>query len=364
MEGIIEGGDLRPSNAGGIQKAAEGEALGKGHGMNGKTHSILRALCIVTLLSGALLSVLWTVLLLLAREGVYFASGSPLPILFYAFLGVILAGFVAFGVFLGRMAPVPLEEGNAPLFFSTATAGLCALVYGVVLFLCRVSLGGMSAVPFLFAALFAFALAAALLLRLLPGGLLPDKARKTAETLCLFGGVLFALCYAVGCYFSTDVPTNSPFTWTDQLFFLALALFLLADAGVKLGQRRIGLLFAASGPVFALGVSLGLGNLVSAAVSGGAPLRDSVMHDFFLLAMGLYAFLRQWQAVREVCRPRSRLLDAIAARAAEEASEARRQETEDLGQETARRPEEERTLFDGDTVVFDIPKSEDEETDR
>ena len=156
------------------------------------------------------------------------------------------------------------------------------------------------------------------------------------------------------------------------MFFLSLALFLLADAGVALGQRRIGLLLASSAPVFALGVSLGLGNLVSAVAEGGAPLRDSVMHDFFLFAMGLYAFLRQWQAVREVCRPKSRFLDAIAARAAEEAAkrEERRASEEARRKEEVRRhaegegaSSEERTLFDGDTAIFEIPKQKDEETE-
>ena len=338
--------------------------------MNGKTHSLLRILCALTLSAGGILATLWTVLLLVARDGdvpVYFVAQSVLPIVFYVVLGVLLLGFAVLGVFLRGMEPVPLEEGTAPLFFSTAVGGL----YGVVLFICRVSAGGMGTVPFLLSALCAFGLAAALFLRLLPQGLLPAELAKTLQTVTLFAGVAFALSYAVGCYFSTDVPTNSPLAQMDQLFFLALALFLLADAGVLLGQKRLGLFFAASGPVFALGFAFGLGNLVAFLVSfaagEGAAVRDTVMHDFFLLAISLYALARQWQAVREACRKKSRFLTAVTARAAEEAEERemRRREEEERRREALRRRTEtetgERTLFDGDTVVLDIPKIEDGE---
>jgi hypothetical protein len=345
--------------------------------MNGKTHSLLRILCAVTLSAGGILAALWTVLLLVARDGdvpVYFLSGSVLPTVFYAVLGVVLLGFAVLGVFLRDMEPVPLEEGTAPLFFTTALEGLFALVYGVVLFVSRVSAGGMGTVPFLLSALCAFGLAATLFLRLLPQGLLSADVAKKARAATLFAGVVFALSYAVGCYFATDVPTNSPLTQMDQLFFLALALFLLADAGVLLGQKRLGLFFAASAPVFALGFAFGLGNLVSFLVSlsagEGAAVRDTVMHDFFLLATSLYALARQWQAVREACRKKSRFLTAVTARAAEEAEarELRRREEEERRREALRHRNEaetgERTLFDGDTVVFDIPKLEDgEETE-
>ena len=345
--------------------------------MNGKTHSLLRILCALTLSAGGILAALWTVLLLVARDGdvlVYFVAQSVLPIVFYVVLGVLLLGFAVLGVFLRGMEPVPLEEGTAPLFFSTALGGLFALVYGVVLFICRVSAGGMGTVPFLLSALCAFGLAAALFLRLLPQGLFFADLCKKAQVATLFAGVVFALTYAIGCYFSTDVPTNSPLTQMDQLFFLVLALFLLADAGVLLGLKRLGLFFAVSGPVFALGFAFGLGNLVSFLVSfaqgEGAAVRDTVMHDFFLLAMALYALARQWQAVREACRKKSRFLTAVTARAAEEAEERelRRREEEERRREALRHRNEaetgERTLFDGDTVVFDIPKTEDgEETE-
>lgn len=169
------------------------------------------------------------------------------------------SGFAALttAAFLGSFAVTFFEGKHAPL---STVFGLLVLV-----------LGALTAVYFVLSALPA----------------------APASRVSLFGilAVLFCLAYVFYVYFDPSLALNSPIKILDQITFILLMLFFLAEGRMRFGAIRAGTYLPVAMTAALFTGAGSLGGLVYAAVID-RPLYDSMMHDFFLFGAFLYVLAR------------------------------------------------------------------------
>ena len=286
--------------------------------MNNTMQKRIKVLGIITCIATAVLTVLWGILVATSREEDlpgYFKNGVSGV---YVFYGILAAAGVFFllSLFLLRKAETPrMQDGLPSVFFLSAACGFLLIAYTAVLFIVRV-FGGMkeSGGRGLFAAAAVLALAAAggFFFRMLPEGWVSSRARETVTGILGLSATLFALLYSLACYFDMSLMMNSPFKWMDQLFFMVLAFFFLAETGLRLEKAKFGTYLVLAAAAFCLGIVNGVGGIAAFLASGGeSALRDSVLHDFLQLTLGLYCAIRFLAGVLAYNRKNSVILSGV-----------------------------------------------------
>ena len=175
-----------------------------------------------------------------------------------------------------------------------------------------------------------------------------------ATLLTGLGAALFCLAFAFYAYFDTAFTLNSPIKIFDQITFVVLVLFFLAEGRFRQGTMHEALFL----PVCMCAVTL----CGSAAVSGliynaveQRPLVGIVMHDFLLFGLFLYTLTRLLSFCLPTYYTSEDLAAAIGRPTAFEAEEIPiiPDEKEPFAQE--------RFNFDAKTDTFDITPKNDEE---
>ncbi len=118
------------------------------------------------------------------------------------------------------------------------------------------------------------------------------RASGTRTTLLCMGTVLFCLCFAFLAYFDTALSMGSSLKIMDQLTFLVLVLFFLAEVRFRFGAISEALFFPICMTATLLCGSLSITGIVYMAVEG-RPLVVNMMRDFLLFGIFLYALTKQ-----------------------------------------------------------------------
>ena len=103
--------------------------------------------------------------------------------------------------------------------------------------------------------------------------------------------LLFCIFYAMLAYFNTAFTLNSPIKVLDQVTFLALLLFFMAETRLRLGKRGAGLYLFCAMAALVFSAADSIPGLVYFAAKKTA-LVGSFMHDFLVLALFLYVLSR------------------------------------------------------------------------
>lgn len=118
------------------------------------------------------------------------------------------------------------------------------------------------------------------------------RASGTHATLLCMGTVLFCLCYAFFAYFDTAFSMGSPLKILDQLTFLVLVLFFLAETRFRFGAICEAFFFPICMTATLLCGAGSITGIVYMAVEG-RPLVVLMMRDFLLFGIFLYALTKQ-----------------------------------------------------------------------
>ena len=118
------------------------------------------------------------------------------------------------------------------------------------------------------------------------------RASGTRATLLCMGTVLFCLCYAFFAYFDTAFSLGSPLKIMDQLTFLVLVLFFLAEVRFRFGAICEAFFFPICMTATLLCGAGSITGIVYMAVEG-RPLVVLMMRDFLLFGIFLYALTKQ-----------------------------------------------------------------------
>ena len=119
---------------------------------------------------------------------------------------------------------------------------------------------------------------------------LSRKSLSLSVGTCL-GGALFCVFYALLAYFNTSFTLNSPIKIFDQMTFLSLLLFFLAEARMRLGKRGAPFYAFSAMTAFVMTAADSLPGLIYFAARENA-LVGSFMHDFLVFALFLYVLAR------------------------------------------------------------------------
>ncbi|MBQ8907875.1 MAG: hypothetical protein IJY71_04745 [Clostridia bacterium] len=244
---------------------------------------------IVALAFALLLTVARTVLVLTAYDPLlgHFAPG------FFADYGFALLGAVAviaflFFVIMTRESTPAVSLATAP--FQMLASAFVAIASFAWLLDTALSLMGKTAttaetVLLILTLLFAVGVIVYMASTVLSATSLTLTAGAAMAT------ALFSIFYAMLAYFNTAFTLNSPIKILDQVTFLALLLFFLAESRLRLGKRgRAFYLFAAM-TALVLTAANSLPGLIYFAAKQ-SPLVGSFMHDFLVLAFFLYVLSR------------------------------------------------------------------------
>lgn len=105
------------------------------------------------------------------------------------------------------------------------------------------------------------------------------------------GTILFCLVFAFYAYFDTALTLNSPIKIFDQITFLVLVLFFLAEGRFRQGAMHEAVFLPVCMMAVTLCASASLSGLIYTAVES-RPLVVLVMHDFLLFGFFLYTLAR------------------------------------------------------------------------
>ena len=286
--------------------------------MNNGMQKRIKALGIVTCGATVVLAALWAILVATARDEDlpgYFKNGVPGVYVFYGILAAVGVFFLVSLLLLRKTETPRLQDGLPSVFFLSAACGFLLIAYTAVIFIVRVfgdmkESGGRGL--FVAAAVFALAAAGGFFFRMLPEGWVSQKTREAVTGALGLAATLFALLYSLACYFDMSLMMNSPFKWMDQLFFMVLAFFFLTETGLRLEKAKFGTYLVLAAAAFCLGVVNGVGGIAAFLASGGgSALRDSVLHDFLQLALGLYCAIRFLAGVLAYNRKSSVILSGV-----------------------------------------------------
>ena len=118
------------------------------------------------------------------------------------------------------------------------------------------------------------------------------RTTSTRATLLCMGTVLFSLCFAFFAYFDTALSMGSPLKVFDQITFLVLVLFFLAEARFRFGAISEAVFFPICMTATLLCGSSSIAGIVYMAANG-TPLVVNMMRDFLLFGIFLYALTKQ-----------------------------------------------------------------------
>lgn len=116
-------------------------------------------------------------------------------------------------------------------------------------------------------------------------------AVHTGTMLCGTVAVLFPLSYAFYAYFDAGFALNSPIKIFDQVTMIALLFFMLAEMRLRFSAVSEAVFLPVCMAATLLAGSNSIGGLIYMAVEGH-PLYASIMHDFLLFGLFLYALTR------------------------------------------------------------------------
>lgn len=116
-------------------------------------------------------------------------------------------------------------------------------------------------------------------------------AVHTGTMLCGTVAVLFPLSYAFYAYFDAGFALNSPIKIFDQVTMIALLFFMLTEMRLRFSAVSEAVFLPVCMAATLLAGSNSIGGLIYMAVEGH-PLYASIMHDFLLFGLFLYALTR------------------------------------------------------------------------
>ncbi len=237
--------------------------------------------------------VLRTILLFTSYDAAlgHFEEGALSDLLFPLLFVIAAIFYAAFGFLMRAELDKNEHEGTVAVTFASAFAAITAGVWFFASLPLAFSAG--STMEGVFGVLMLLS-SVGLSLHFLLVALGTDS--HTLRVFSAVSAILFCVFYILHAYFDTSFVLNSPIKILDQLTLLCFALFFIAECRFFFGTAHNAVYL----PIAMLASTLAAADSIPAllyALKSGEPLSGSVMHDFLVFALFLYAGARLFSAL-------------------------------------------------------------------
>ena len=208
----------------------------------------------------------------------------PLLFIFSAIL------YAIFSLIIREELSEKKPDVSLPTVFASAFAAICAAVWMGAQFFEVIRAEGL-ALPF---GILLLLCAIGLVLYFITA--VPSNGASALRVVACICAVLFCVFYLLYSYFDTSFTLNSPVKIFDQLSFISLVLFFLAECRFLFGKIR----FTLYAPVALITATLSLSNALPSLVyriAEGSSLIGTDAHAFLMLAFFLYVAARLASAI-------------------------------------------------------------------
>lgn len=246
-----------------------------------------------TLLLSSVGVVLRTILLFTSYDAAlgHFEKGALADLLFPLLFVIAAILCAAFGFLMRTELDKTEQETTVAITFASAFAAITVAVWFFASLPLAFSAGStMEAVFGILMLVSSIGLALHFLLTAL------GAPSHSLRVFAAVSAILFCVFYILHAYFDTSFVLNSPIKIFDQLTLLCFALFFIAECRFFFGTAHNAVYL----PIAMLASTFAAADSIPAllyALKSGEPLSGSVMHDFLVFALFLYAGAKLFSAL-------------------------------------------------------------------